>query len=68
MRWKASPSAARRIRPRRNAADFRQEVSAPAFRIAIGSTKMRSCLLESLRVEDGRVKMSRQGDTATAWA
>ena len=32
-----------------------QEVSAPAFRIAIGSTKMRSCLLESLRVEEGRV-------------
>ena len=38
-----------------------QEVSAPAFRIAIGSTKMRSCLLESLRVEDGRVKMSGKG-------
>ena len=28
-----------------------KEVSAPAFRIAIGSTKMRSCLLESLRIE-----------------
>ena len=38
-----------------------QEVSAPAFRIAIGSTKMRSCLLESLRVEEGRVKMSGKG-------
>ena len=38
-----------------------QEVSAPAFRIAIGSTKMRSCLLESLRVEDGRVRMSGKG-------
>ena len=34
---------------------------AKAFRIAIGSTKMRSCLLESLRVEDGRVKMSGKG-------
>ena len=38
-----------------------QEVSAPAFRIAIGSTKMRSCLLESLRVEDGQVKMAGRG-------
>lgn len=38
-----------------------KEVSAPAFRIAIGSTKMRSCLLESLRVEDGQVKMSGKG-------
>ena len=38
-----------------------QEVSAPAFRIAIGSTKMRSCLLESLRVEDGQVKMAGKG-------
>ena len=38
-----------------------QEVSAPAFRIAIGSTKMRSCLLESLRMEDGQVKMSGKG-------
>lgn len=38
-----------------------QEVSAPAFRIAIGSTKMRSCLLESLRVEDGKVVMSGKG-------
>ena len=38
-----------------------QEVSAPAFRIAIGSTKMRSCLLESLRVEDGHVKMAGKG-------
>ena len=36
-------------------------VSAPAFRIAIGSTKMRSCLLESLRVEDGQVKMRGRG-------
>lgn len=38
-----------------------KEVSAPAFRIAIGSTKMRSCLLESLRVEDGQVLMSGKG-------
>ena len=38
-----------------------KEISAPAFRIAIGSTKMRSCLLESLRVEDGRVKMRGRG-------
>ena len=38
-----------------------KEVSAPAFRIAIGSTKMRSCLLESLRVEDGEVRMSGKG-------
>ena len=38
-----------------------REVSAPAFRIAIGSTKMRSCLLESLRVEDGQVHMSGKG-------
>ena len=38
-----------------------KEVSAPAFRIAIGSTKMRSCLLESLRVQDGQVLMSGKG-------
>ncbi len=38
-----------------------KEVSAPAFRIAIGSTKMRSCLLESLRVEDNQVKMAGRG-------
>lgn len=38
-----------------------KSVSAPAFRIAIGSTKMRSCLLESLRVEDGQVQMSGKG-------
>ena len=38
-----------------------KEVSAPAFRIAIGSTKMRSCLLESLRVEDNQVKMAGKG-------
>ena len=38
-----------------------REVSAPAFRIAIGSTKMRSCLLTSLRVEDGQVRMSGKG-------
>ena len=38
-----------------------KEVSAPAFRIAIGSTKMRSCLLESLRVEDGKVVMRGRG-------
>ena len=38
-----------------------KEVSAPAFRIAIGSTKMRSCLLESLRIEDGKVIMEGKG-------
>lgn len=38
-----------------------KEVSAPAFRIAIGSTKMRSCLLESLRIEDSKVIMSGKG-------
>ena len=38
-----------------------QEVSAPALRIALGSTKMRSCLLESLRVENGLVYMSGKG-------
>lgn len=38
-----------------------KEVSAPTFRIAIGSTKMRSCLIESLRVEDGQVKMRGRG-------
>lgn len=37
------------------------EVSAPAFRLAIGSTKMRSCLIESLRVEDGQVYMRGKG-------
>lgn len=38
-----------------------REVSAPALRIALGSTKMRSCLLESLRVEDGQVQMKGRG-------
>ena len=38
-----------------------REVSAPAFRLAIGSTKMRSCLLESLRMEDGNVIMRGKG-------
>lgn len=38
-----------------------REVSAPTLRIALGSTKMRSCLLESLRVEDGQVKMKGRG-------
>ena len=38
-----------------------REVSAPAFRLAIGSTKMRSCLIESLRVEDGRVIIAGKG-------
>ena len=38
-----------------------KEVSAPAFRIAIGSTKMRSCLLESLKMEDGQVVMKGKG-------
>ena len=38
-----------------------KEVSAPALRIALGSTKMRSCLLESLRAEDGQVKMRGRG-------
>ena len=38
-----------------------KEVSAPAFRLAIGSTKMRSCLIESLRMEDGKVIISGKG-------
>lgn len=38
-----------------------KEVSAPAFRLAIGSTKMRSCLIESLRVEDGKVVIEGKG-------
>ena len=38
-----------------------REVSAPAFRLAIGSTKMRSCLIEHLRAEDGRVYISGKG-------
>ena len=38
-----------------------KEVSAPAFRLAIGSTKMRSCLIESLRMEDGKVIMAGKG-------
>ncbi len=38
-----------------------KEVSAPALRIAIGSTRMRSCLLESLRMEDGEVVMEGKG-------
>lgn len=38
-----------------------KEVSAPAFRIAIGSTKMRSCLLENLRMEDGKIYMRGKG-------
>ena len=38
-----------------------KEVSAPAFRIAIGSTKMRSCLLESLKIEDGQGIMKGKG-------
>ena len=38
-----------------------REVSAPALRIALGSTKMRSCLLESLRIEDGQLKMKGRG-------
>ena len=38
-----------------------REVSAPALRIALGSTKMRSCLLESLIVEDGQLKMTGRG-------
>lgn len=38
-----------------------KKVSAPAFRIAIGSTKMRSCLLESLKIEDGQVIMKGKG-------
>ena len=36
-------------------------VSAPAFRIAIGSTKMRSCLLESVKLEGGKVHMAGKG-------
>ena len=38
-----------------------KEVSAPAFRLAIGSTKMRSCLIESLRVENGKVIIAGRG-------
>ena len=38
-----------------------KEVSAPVFRLAIGSTKMRSCLIESLRMEDGKVIISGKG-------
>ena len=38
-----------------------KEVSAPVFRLAIGSTKMRSCLLESLRVEDSKVVIAGKG-------
>ena len=38
-----------------------KEVSAPVFRLAIGSTKMRSCLIESLRVEDGKVVIAGKG-------
>ena len=38
-----------------------KEVSAPVFRLAIGSTKMRSCLLESLRIVDGQVYMTGKG-------
>ncbi|MBE5799782.1 MAG: SpoIID/LytB domain-containing protein [Clostridiales bacterium] len=38
-----------------------KEVSAPALRIALGSTKMRSSLLESLRVEDGQLQMKGRG-------
>ena len=38
-----------------------KEVSAPAFRLAIGSTKMRSCLIESLRMEDGQVVIAGRG-------
>ena len=38
-----------------------REVSAPAFRLAIGSTKIRSCLIEHLRVEDGKVYIRGKG-------
>lgn len=36
-------------------------VSAPELRIALGSTKMRSTLLESLTLEDGKVHMQGKG-------
>ncbi len=41
--------------------NFGQEVNAPDFRIAIGSTKMRSTLLTEIKLEGGKVKMSGKG-------
>jgi stage II sporulation protein D len=38
-----------------------QSVSAPAFRLALGSTQMKSTLLESLKIENGQVKMRGRG-------
>lgn len=38
-----------------------QKVNAPDFRIAIGSTEMRSTLLTDIRVEDGKLIMSGKG-------
>lgn len=38
-----------------------QSVSAPAFRIALGSTEMKSTLLESLKYENGQVTMKGRG-------
>lgn len=38
-----------------------KSVSAPAFRIALGSTEMKSALLEELKFENGQVTMSGRG-------
>ena len=38
-----------------------KSVSAPAFRIALGSTEMKSTLLESLKLENGQVYMKGRG-------
>lgn len=38
-----------------------ESVSAPAFRLALGSTQMKSTLLESLRFEGGQVSMKGKG-------
>lgn len=38
-----------------------QSVSAPAFRLALGSTEMKSTLLESLTIEGGQVEMKGKG-------
>lgn len=38
-----------------------ESVSAPAFRIALGSTEMKSTLLQSLKFENGKVSMKGKG-------
>jgi len=38
-----------------------QQVNAPDFRIALGSTEMRSTFLTDIRVEDGELKMAGKG-------